>query len=1052
MKFASYSFVITVLFLLLGSPLAAQSIDIDLFNNLSARSIGPAGMSGRVTSIDVVLKQPQIMYVGTASGGLWRSTSGGIDWEPIFDDQPVASIGAVAIDQGNPAIIWAGTGEGNPRNSQALGAGIFKSLDGGDTWMKMGLTETRSIHRVIIHPQNSQIVYVAALGSSWGEGAERGVFRTTDGGKTWDKILYVDEKTGCADLVIDPQNPNKLIAAMWQYRRWPWFFKSGGPGSGMYITHDGGDTWVKRTAEDGLPKGELGRMGLAIAPSNPNKVYALIESEKNAFYASEDGGKHWDKVNDKSEIGNRPFYYYDIYVDPQNENRIYSLYSLISMSEDGGKSFEVIVPYTTVHPDHHAFWIHPHDPHFLIEGNDGGMAISRDRGKSWRFIENLPLAQFYHINTDDLLPYNVYGGMQDNGSWRGPAYMWRRGGIRNAYWEEVFFGDGFDVVPDPKEPERYGYAMSQGGNLGRYDLASGHSKYLKPVHPEGTPLRFNWNAGIAQDPFNEEALYYGSQFLHKSIDNGETWEIISPDLTSNDPEKQKQLESGGLTYDVTNAENYTTIISIAPSPLVEGVLWVGTDDGNLQVTQDSGKTWKNVAANLPGLPKGSWIPQIIPSTYDPSEAFVVANDYRRDNLSPYVFHTKNYGKSWKNIAADKGIPAYCLSFVQDPKEPKLMFLGTEYGLYISFDGANSWQKWTHGFPTVSTMDLKIHPLELDLVIGTFGRAAFVIDDIRPLRQLATHGTAILDSPICVFDAPNAVLAEYRQAKGTRFAAHAMFAGENRREGAMLSYIVSLKNTSTQQEEKEEKVRIEIMDGAGEVIRTFTHKPDSGINRIYWDLDKDGIRYPSQPKPKEKGDKPGGMEVLPGKYLVKMTYKGASDTTSLKVFRDPRVPIKLEEMKALYTMREKELQNIGLVTQAMDELREAQKSLELINQQIPEAAEDSLFQLVRDQGKALKDSIGTLMEAVTGPRDLQGIVRRPDNVQAKIFQAQRYLGDLYRLPNKTHTLVIAEMHAAIDGFLGRVNQFFSEDWANFKETVKNAPISPFQTDFKPLTRE
>ena len=1051
MRIASYSFVITIASFFFSS-LFAQPLDIDLFKQMPARSIGPAGMSGRVTSIDVVQDQPHIMYVGTASGGLWKSTSGGIDWDPIFDDQPVASIGAVAIDQSNPAVVWAGTGEGNPRNSQALGAGIFKSLDGGETWKQMGLKETRSIHRVLVHPHNSEIVFVAALGSSWGEGSERGVFRTKDGGETWEKILYVDEKTGCADLVIDPKNPNKLIAAMWQYRRWPWFFKSGGPGSGMYVTLDGGDTWEERTHEEGLPKGELGRMGLAIAPSNPNKVYALIESEKNAFYASEDGGKNWRKVNDKSEIGNRPFYYFDIYVDPENENRIYSLHSLISMSEDGGKSFEVIVPFATVHPDHHAFWVHPTDPNFLIEGNDGGMAISKDRGKSWRFVENLPLAQFYHINIDDLLPYNVYGGMQDNGSWRGPAYTWRRGGIRNAYWDEVFFGDGFDVVPDPKEPERYGYAMSQGGNLGRYDLKSGHTQFLKPVHPDGTPLRFNWNAGIAQDPFDEETIYYGSQFLHRSKDKGKNWEIISPDLTSNDPEKQKQLESGGLTYDVTNAENYTTIISIAPSPLLQGVIWVGTDDGHLQVTQDSGRTWKNVAANLPGLPEGSWIPQIIPSTYDPSEAFVVANDYRRDNLAPYLFHTSNYGKNWKNIAADKEIPGYCLSFVQDPKEPKLMFLGTEYGLYISFDAGDSWEKWTHGFPTVSTMDLKIHPLENDLVIGTFGRAAYILDDIRPLRQMASHGTAILDSAICVFDAPDAVLAEYRQAKGTRFAAHAMFAGENRSEGAMLSYIVNHKGESSTEEKEEAKVKIEIMEESGEPIRTFSHKPDSGINRITWDLDKDGIRFPNQAKPEEEADKPGGIQVLPGRYIVKMTYRGSSDTTSLKVFRDPRVSIKLEEMTALYEMREAEMKNITLVTSAMDELREAKKSLDLISQQLPKDSEDTTIQHIKDQSKTLKDSLKILMEAVTGPQDLQGIVRRPDNVQSKIFQALRYLGDMYSQPNGTHGLVVDEMHTAIDDFLGRVNQFFSADWESFKQVVEAAPLSPFPSRFTPLIRE
>ncbi|KAA3621884.1 MAG: hypothetical protein DWQ02_26970, partial [Bacteroidetes bacterium] len=438
---------------LFSSNLFAQ-LDISGLEAMKARAIGPAGMSGRVTAIDVVIDEPDIIYVGTASGGLWKSASGGVEWEPIFDNEAVASIGAVAIQQNNPDVIWAGTGEGNPRNSVSGGYGIYKSLDGGKTWTLMGLEKTRNIHRIIVDRDNPNIVFVGAIGSSWGEHPERGVFKTTDGGKSWEKVLFVDEKTGCADLVVDPSNPNKLIAAMWEHRRKPWTFTSGGPGSGLYVTLDGGQTWQERTHEDGLPKGDLGRIGLAIAPSDPDIVYALIESKKNALYKSEDGGVKWTKVNDKREIGNRPFYYSDIFVDPSNENRIYSVFTYVNVSEDGGRSFEQLMPaYNTtkgVHPDHHAWWIHPNDPDFMIDGNDGGLNITRDRGKTWRFVENLPVAQFYHINVDMEYPYNVYGGMQDNGSWAGPAYVLKDQGIRNAYWQELMFGDGFDVVPDPK--------------------------------------------------------------------------------------------------------------------------------------------------------------------------------------------------------------------------------------------------------------------------------------------------------------------------------------------------------------------------------------------------------------------------------------------------------------------------------------------------------------------------------------------------------------------------------------------------------------------------
>ncbi|MFQ5422029.1 MAG: WD40/YVTN/BNR-like repeat-containing protein, partial [Anaerolineae bacterium] len=523
-SFITISLTLICASLLLALPAMAQKLDMDKLKGMKARSIGPAGMSGRVSAIDAVNSNPDIIYVGTASGGLWKSTSGGIAWKPIFDDQPVASIGAVAIDQSNPDVIWVGTGEGNPRNSQTNGNGVYKSIDGGQTWTHLGLDNSRSIHRILINPQNPDIVYLGVMGAAWGENPERGVYKTADGGKTWTKILYIDEKTGVADLVMDPSNPNKLIAAMWEYRRWPWFFNSGGPGSGIHVTFDGGDNWEKRTADVGLPEGEFGRIGLAIAPSAPNMIYALIEAKKNALYGSKDGGFKWNKITDKN-VSDRPFYYQDIFVDPTNENRIYHVHSRVSMSEDGGKSFKEIVPFNRVHPDHHAWWIHPGNPNLIMDGNDGGMAISRDRAKTWRFVENLPLAQLYHINVDMETPYNVMGGMQDNGSWRGPNTVWRAGGIRNSYWEEVAFGDGFDVVPDQSNP-RYGYAMSQGGNLRRFDLLTGEQKLIKPPHPDNMPLRFNWNAGIAADPFSPTTIYYGSQFLHKSANRGDSWKII----------------------------------------------------------------------------------------------------------------------------------------------------------------------------------------------------------------------------------------------------------------------------------------------------------------------------------------------------------------------------------------------------------------------------------------------------------------------------------------------------------------------------------------------
>ncbi|MFB3098545.1 MAG: WD40/YVTN/BNR-like repeat-containing protein, partial [Acidimicrobiia bacterium] len=668
-----------------------------------------------------------------------------IDFEPIFDDQPVTSIGAVVIDQSNPDVIWVGSGEGNPRNSQASGNGLYKSLDGGHTWTHLGLDDSRNIHRILIHPGDPNTVYVGAQGPAWGETEERGVFKTTDGGQTWDKILYLNERTGIGDLVMDPDNPDKLIATMWEFRRWPWFFKSGGEGSGLYVTFDGGENWEKRTDKDGLPKGELGRIGLAIAPSNPDVVYAVIESKKSAFYRSDDGGFTFKKTKGEGNFGNRPFYYFDIYVDPVNENRVYSIHSRVTYSEDGGETWKSLIG-REVHPDHHAWWIHPDNPNLIYEGNDGGMAISRDRGETWRFVENLPLAQFYHIRVDMETPYRVCGGLQDNGSWCGPSQVWRSGGIRNAYWEEVAFGDGFDVMIHPDDPNT-GYAMSQGGNVRRFDLVTGYQKNIKPIHPDGTPLRFNWNAGIAQDPFDANTIYYGSQFLHKSTDQGDSWTIISPDLTTNDPEKQKQLETGGLTYDNSGAENFTTIIAIDPSPLDRNVLWVGTDDGNVQVTRDGGQHWENVVGNIDGVPEGTWVPHFKASKHDAGEAFVVFDDHRRNNWEPYVYRTRDFGQSWERLADSDDVWGYALAIEQDPVASNLLFLGTEFGLYISIDDGATWTQFTNGFPTASTMDLVVHPRDHDLVIGTFGRAIYILDDIRPLRALAQQGVDLLNAPL-----------------------------------------------------------------------------------------------------------------------------------------------------------------------------------------------------------------------------------------------------------------------------------------------------------------
>ncbi|HVT59373.1 MAG TPA: hypothetical protein VHR45_13350 [Thermoanaerobaculia bacterium] len=772
---------------LLAGPLRGQQapFDPDLLAGLRARSIGPAGMSGRVTAIEGVERDPMTVYAGTASGGVWKSVSGGLTWDPIFDDQPVASIGALAVFQKSPEIVWVGTGEGNVRNSASVGNGVYRSLDGGKNWTHLGLDPSERIARIVLHPSDPNVAWVAALGREWGENPERGVFKTEDGGATWKKVLYVDEKTGAADLAIDPVNPQKLFAAMWQYRRWPWALKSGGPGSGLYVTYDGGRTWKRRSEDDGLPKGELGRINVAVSRSNPEIVYAQVEAKESALLRSNDGGRTWTSANKSVNIAPRPFYFAELKIDPQWPNRVYRLGFNVKVSDDSGKTFANLPADAHAHGDYHAMWIDPADPRHFLVGDDGGISVSRDRGRTEAFVANLPLAQYYHVALDMETPYNIYGGLQDNGSWRGPSALWQAGGIHNSAWTLVGDGDGFGTLPDPADSAA-GYSMSQSGYLTRFDLRTGEFKDIRPAAPDGVKLRFNWNSGLAVDPFEPGTLYYGSQFLHKSTDRGKSWTIISHDLTSNNPAWQKQSESGGLTPDVSGAENYTTILAIAPSPVARDVIWVGTDDGRVQVTRDGGKNWTPVEGNVPGVPAHTWVPEIRASRFAAGTAFVVFDDHRRSNWTPYLFRTDDFGTSWKNLAA-RDVRGYALAVEQDPADQQLLFLGTEFGLWISNDGGGHWLRYKYGLPTAPVAGLAVHPRDHDLVIATHGRALYVLDDSRPL---ASATAATLSEPLHLFPIADAQQHWVKPGPGGFGLGAGEFRGENRPYGALITFSVA----------------------------------------------------------------------------------------------------------------------------------------------------------------------------------------------------------------------------------------------------------------------
>lgn len=1033
------------LFFMLGltvNGLFAQQVQLNThLSALKARSIGPAGMSGRITAIDAVHDNPNIIYLGAASGGVWKTENAGAKWTPVFDDQPIQNIGAIAIQQDNPAVVWVGTGEGNPRNSVNLGEGIYKTLDGGKTWSRMGLEKTKNIHRVIIDPRNPDIVYAGAIGNPFAGHPERGVFKTTDGGQSWKKILYTTDSAGIGDMVMDPVNPNKLFAAMWSHRRTPYSMHSGGTGSGFYMTLDGGSTWKKLGTENGLPAGDYGRIGVAISRSNPDVVYALIEATKNGLYKSTDGGNSWSLVNDNSQwVTNRPFYFQDIAVDPVNENRLWLIYQMIAKSEDGGKNFDVVIPYNGIHPDHHAFWI-SRDGKFIIDGNDGGIGITRDGGKNWIFDEKLPVGQFYHINVDNEIPYNVMGGMQDNGSWRGPAYTWVSSGIKNYYWENLWGGDGFDVMPDA-EDANWVYAMSQGGNVGRYNVQTGERWNIKPSTTDlNNQYRFNWNAAMAQDPFDKKTIYFGSQYLHKSTDKGISWSVISPDLTTNDSVKMDQTNNGGLSVDITAAENFCTLITIAPSSVQQGVIWVGTDDGNVQLTRDGGKSWTNFRGKIKGFPEGAYIHQITASKHRAGEAYVSVNDYRRGNMAPYVFRTTDFGKTWTRIADEQKITGYVMCTLQDPQEPNLIFVGSEQGLWVSMDYGNSFQQFRNGFPSVSTFDLAIQEREADLVIATFGRAIYIVDDIRPLRALAaTKGE--LPWKLTAFPAGTTYQAQYRSAPGYDWSNWGLYDGENKGRGAAVNYYFPAAEKSGPT--KKDTVRVTIYNSNNEVVRNLIWMADTGLNRNYWQMEENGVRGPGSPKPRAGAVPPRGSQVLEGEYKVVLSSGKFADSTRLTIQSDPRLGDRKDILLAQRKLEDRLRKSMAGFTESLDKLSDAEAALKRVEDffRDDKGAEAAA---IKKSAKAVKDSIAGINAFISGKRQTrQGYGQVPQiTVMNQMQLALRSISAKPVVPGKHEEELVAHAENMIASAATRISGFLNTTFRQFRDQVDKVKVDFFK---------
>ncbi len=866
-----------------------------LLAGLRARSIGPAVMSGRITDIDVVLSKPETIYVGTAGGGLWKSVSGGTTFRPIFNDY-AQSIGKITIDQSNPEIIWAGTGESWVRNSVGVGTGLYKSINGGTSWELVGLADSEHISDILVHPKDGNTVYVGVQGHLWGSNQERGVFKTTDGGKTWTKVLYIDENTGCADMDIDPENPEILYAAMWSHRRSPDFFDSGFTGtSGLYKSTDGGKSWNK--IHNGLPTTKLGRIGIAVAPSNPKVLYASIEAEGNSnkgLYKSTDAGANWSKVNSDFSNTVRPFYFSRITVDPKNENNLVKCAYIPIISTDGGIKFRQM---GSPHADLHAAWIDPRNPNHLLLGTDGGVYESFDQGYSFRMWENIPVSQFYHVTVDNEKPYNVYGGLQDNGSWYGPSQM--PGGITNHEWKLSNYGDGFYSHRHPTDPDVI-YAASQGGNSVRFNKKAGVSKNIKPQPQTGDPkFRFNWNAPLVQSPSKADRIYVGAQFLFMSDDRGDTWKKISPDLTTNDPKRQRQNSSGGVSIDNSTAENNATIYAVAESPLDENLIWAGTDDGYVQVTQDQGKTWSNVTNTITGLPAGNWCSYIEPGHFNKGTAYVTFDNHRNGDKKSYIYKTTDFGKTWTSLVTPE-LEGHVYVIREDLVNSNLLFAGTEFGLYISINGGKNWTRFENNMPRVPVHDLVIHPRDHDLVIATHGRGIYIIDKITPLRQLTDE---VLAKTIHFFSIAPTVLSDGGAAGRNPSPGDDKFYGENPNTQAKIVYYMNKRHTFG-------KMSIEVYDQQGKLVRELPAGKSAGINVVQMTTSYDRPRVPPSETRESIGGSLFGPALPAGTYPVKVIKGKEEFNTSFTLIYPEDSPyteadrkLKQETSLRLFTLME-----------------------------------------------------------------------------------------------------------------------------------------------------
>jgi photosystem II stability/assembly factor-like uncharacterized protein len=893
---------------------------------LGARNIGSATMSGRIAAVAGVNEGGKTtLFVGAASGGVWRSYDDGTTFKPVFDEQPVQSIGAIAIDPSNPKTIYVGTGEAWTRNSVSVGDGIYKSTDGGETWKNVGLPESERVVRIIVHPHDGRIVYACVPGKLWSDSADRGLYKSSDGGASWQLVLKgANLSTGCSSVTMDPKNPDALIAGMWDFRRKGWTFRSGGEspdapsGSAMFRSTDGGRTWtpMTSTANRGLPMAPWGRVEVVYAPSDPKVVYAMIESKSSGLYRSDDGGATWEARDKSQKMVWRPFYFARLVVDPTNPNRVFKPDLGLIVSDDGGRSFSDTGGGS--HGDWHDLWIDPQNAKHIVGGDDGGFWLSRDGGNRWWKGNNLPVSQFYHVSLDMKDPYQVYGGLQDNSSWVGDsAYP---GGITNQRWENLCGGDGFWAYPDPTDPNAV-YCESQGGYISRIDRKTMASRDIQPKAGYHEKLRFNWNTPIAVSPTQKGTIYLGSQFLFRSKDRGDTWQRISPDLTTNDPDKQKQEQSGGVTIDNSSAEMHTTIYSIAESPKNPNMIWIGTDDGNLQLTRDAGKSWTNLTANIPGLPKNSWVSWIEASRFDANTAYATFDRHTFGDMTPWIYRTTDAGKTWAKLPTGL-VRGFAHTIKEDTVKKDLLFLGTELGLWISIDGGQHWAQFKgHDFPDVAVREVQVHPRDGDLVIATHGRGIWIIDDLSPLRALTDpllqEQTAFL---------PGRTVQQRMPAGGGWVEGDATFVGDNPSGGAVISYYLRSRHIYG-------PIKLEVLDDKGKVVDTITPSKHPGINRVGWGM---RVKPPRVPRAAQVDfGSSQGPRVIPGTYTIRLTRGNEVKETKITIGLDRRAPFTAADRKAHFDAMMKAHVLFGDMSTLVDKIEAVREALDDKEHSVPD---------------------------------------------------------------------------------------------------------------------